>query len=316
VTRRRQGCTAFAALVATAFAGAQAARADSVGDQLSAARLGSGYAQMLNLAATPDVSAARYDVDTRPATTINVVRLPYETTVASLMPGVELLVRAAVGYMSYEGRFPVDIGGPGTGAVDAQWSAASLTGGLGLRVGLGSGWSFLPALDFSVARLENRASYVGSAGPLAPLFDGRLFNWGTDATLVTPNAGLQWLDASAARVLSLRGHVAWSSVRSHGTSDPVLAFDESASAWSVRAERLAPTGIDVFGMPLDWAIVAGAAGFFGPNRDILGFSHVAELGAALEIPVSRRSPGRLRVGASALAGQDVSGWTVSLGMRF
>lgn len=306
----------LAVLSAATLATAPGARADTVSDQLSSARLGAGYAQMLNLAATPDVSAARYNVDTNPSTSINVYRLPYETRVATLVPGVDLLARAAAGYMSLESRFPVSIGGPGTGAIDTRWSAGSIAGGVGLRVALGAGWSLVPAVDVSLARLENEASYSGSAGSLAPLFNGRLFNWGTDATLVTPNAALQWLSATPARVLSLRGHVAWSSVRSRGTSDPVLAFDETASSWSVRAERLAPTGFDAFGTPVDWALVAGGAGFMGPNRNALGFTHVAELGAALEIPVSRQSPGRLRLGASGLFGPDVRGWTLGVGMRF
>ncbi len=306
----------LALLIVVAVSGAQGARADSISDQLSAARLGPGYAQMLNVAATPDVSAARYDVGTNPSSTIDVYRFPYETPIASPAPGVEVLARAAAGYMGFETRFPVNPAGTGSGAIDARWTAASLTAGLGLNIALGRGWTLLPAIDFSLARLENRARYQGGAAPLGPLLDGRLFNWSTDATLVTPSAAVQWLDASPSRVLSLRGHLSWSSIRSHGTSDPALAFNESASGWSVRAERLAPTGFDAFGMPMHWAIVAGGAGFFGPNRNALGFTHVAELGAALEIPVSRQAPTRLRLGASGLIGPDVRGWTLGVGMRF
>jgi hypothetical protein len=74
----------------------------------------------------------------------------------------------------------------------------------------------------------------------------------------------------------------------------------------------------VFQRPLDWVVLAGYAGFFGPNRDALGFTSVAEVGVGVEVPLSKNSekPKRIRLSASYLFGNNVTGWTIGLGLRY
>ena len=64
----------------TALAGALHAQTvpDRVRDQVASARLGAGYAQMINLSATPDLSAASYRIDgIDPGADLDVLRLLY-----------------------------------------------------------------------------------------------------------------------------------------------------------------------------------------------------------------------------------------------
>lgn len=69
--------------------------------------------------------------------------------------------------------------------------------------------------------------------------------------------------------------------------------------------------------PLDGMLFGGDAGFFGPNRDALGFKSVAELGAGVEVPLATgaNASSRVRLGASYLFGPRVEGWSVTLGLR-
>jgi hypothetical protein len=204
------------------------------------------------------------------------------------------------------------------GNIASKWSAYSLTGGLLAKIRFGEGFTLVPALDVGAARLDNHADYTGGATFLQPVLDGLLLNWQSSAWLVTPNLGLEWTHANADRTYSVRGHVAWSWISSFAETDPVLKFNETAGVYSIRAERVAPTGKNIFDRSLGWVLFGGYAGFFGPNRNALGFTSVTEVGIGLEAPLSTSAdkPERLRVGASYLFGPNVTGWTISAGMKF
>jgi hypothetical protein len=295
------------------------APAQSFRDLVASARLGSGYAQMLNLAATPDISAAHFNIqdgESRPS--LDVVRVPYEPRWFDLSKASGLYWKMSGGYLRLDDEFLVNIPSIGAGSISSQWSAYSVTGGLFIKMTLGKGITFAPALDLGVAQLDNRASYQGAAAAVQPLVDGLLFNWRTNATLVTPNAGLEWTHSEDAHRISIRGHIAWSWISSFGESDPVLKFNETAGVYSVRAERIAPARVRLLGREIDWVLNGGYAGFHGANRQALGFTSVAEIGAGIEAPISagREKSNRLRVGASYLFGPKVEGWTISLGLRF
>jgi len=296
-----------------------AAQQQQVRDAVVGARLGAGYAGLLNLAATPDISAATYHV-TNPelATDIDVLRVPYEHRLATLSSKADLYWKVAGAYLTSKQDLPMSIPPFAPGSIDSKWTAYSLTGGLSAKIALGSGFTLVPGLDLSVARLENSADYMGGATLLQPFLDNLLFNWHTNAYLVTPNLGLVWNLVEADRRINVGAHVSWSWISSFDASDSALKFNETMGVYSIRADYAAPTGMKVFQRPLDWVVLTSYAGFFGGNRDALGFTSVAEVGAGVEIPISKNlaNPKRVRISASYLFGDHVTGWTVGLGLRY
>ena len=292
------------------------AAAQSARDVVVGARLGSGYAGLLNLAATPDISAATYDTtDAASEFSIDVLRVPYESRLVTLSSDVDLDWKVAGGYLTAKQDFA---GVNGAGSISSKWSAYSLTGGLVAKIGLGNGFTLAPGLDFSVARLDNHADYAGAATALQPFLDGLLFNWHTDAYLVTPNVGLEWKMTQADRRIGVAGHVAWSWISSFNAQDPALEFNEATGVYSISADYAAPTGMKVFARPLDWLVLGRYAGFFGPNRDALGFTSVTETGVGVELPLSSSAEKskRIRISASYLFGSNVTGWTLGVGLRY
>src|SRR5262245_37023625 len=259
-----------------------AAQQQQVRDAVVGARLGAGYAGLLNLAATPDISAATYHV-TNPelATDIDVLRVPYEHRLATLWDKTDLYGKVAAAYLTSKQDFPMSIPPFAPGSIDSKWTAYSLTGGLFAKIALGSGFTLMPGLDLSVARLENSADYMGGATLLQPFLDNLLFNWHTDAYLVTPNLGLEWKLVEGDRRLSVGGHVSWSWISSFKASNTAIDFNETMGVYSIRADYAAPTGLKVFERPLDWVVLTSYAGFFGGNRHALGFTSVAEVGAGV-----------------------------------
>jgi hypothetical protein len=295
------------------------ASAQSVGDALAGSRIGAGYAQILSLATTPDISTATYDVqgETVPLA-IQVTRAVHEERWSALSERADLYWRVGGGYSRLKADFPVNVPGAGAGSIVSRWSVYSASVGLLAKVRLDDEFTLLPALDIGGAQLQSEADYTGAAARLQPVLRGALFDWTANAFLVTPGLGLDWRRAHGARVTVVRGHVAWSRITSFGAAEPSQRFSEVSGVCSIRAEHLGPTEMRVFDRQIGWVVFGGYSSFLGGNRAALGFSSVAELGAALELPIT---PGdavgrRVRLGASYLSGPDVTGWSVSVGMQY
>jgi len=308
----------FALLACTIGVASAQTTPEDIRPQIASARLGAGYAQMINLAATPDLSAASYRIDeddSRP--TLDVFRAPYQARWFALSPDADLYWRIAGGYLAYKDSFAFDPSPAESGKIRSTWSAYSLSAGLMARISLGQGFTLEPALDLALARLDNSARYEGAASALKPILDGLLFNWNTDAWLATPSLALAWSAGDAAGRTTVRGHVARSWISSFDETDPVQSFDETANIYSLRAEYAKPSDLHAFGRPLHWVVYGGYAGFFGANRDALGFDGVAEIGGGLELPLrADRASERVRLAAGYLRGSNVSGWTIGLSLQY
>lgn len=292
---------------------------DAVRDVVAGADLGKGYAQIINLASTPDISASRYVVDQDEGNfTLEVAQVPYEAKLLSLTPDTDINWRLAGGYLQLAQDVLLD-DLPASGQnIDSKWSAYSVTGGLVARINLGNGFTLLPALDFGVAQLDNKAQYGAAASALRPQLDGLLLNWQTKAWLITPSVGVQWQGADTVHRTRIGGHVARSWINSFDESDPQLRFRETANVYSVHAEYAAPLGMQLASRPLDWVVLGSYAGFFGADRDAMGLQAIAELGLALEVPLAGNDSAsdRVRVGASYLFGPNGKGWTLGLGLQY
>jgi hypothetical protein len=298
---------------------AQEPPSDQVRAQIASARLGAGYAQMINLSATPDLSAASYRIHSiDPSAKLDVLRLPYEAKWFALSPDADLDWRVAAGWLQFKQEFPYATPSATDGNIGSRWTAYSAGAGLGAKYRLGNGLTLEPAIDFGLARLDNRASYNGEATALQPFLDGLLFNWNASAWLVTPSVALGWTAPLASGIATVRGHVARSWIGSFGETDPVQHFNEAANIYSLRAEYLQPTAWKLFDRALAGVAYAGYAGFFGANRDALGFDAVTEVGVGLELPIAadRSRAERARLAAAYLFGPGVEGWSIGVNLQF
>ena len=79
-----------------------------------------------------------------------------------------------------------------------------------------------------------------------------------------------------------------------------------------------PTGLTLVRQPLALVATLGNTTLFGDGRDALGFDYFFEAGLALETRLDNRDwkIKRVRVGAKAIYGEDVTGWSVIFGYRF
>jgi hypothetical protein len=292
---------------------------DDVRAQVAAARIGAGYAQMINLSATPDLSAASYRIDgLDPGADLDVLRLPYQAKWFALSDAADLYWNVEAGWLRFGQDFRWQPTPDAAGTIGSKWTTYSVGAGVRAKVRLGRGFSIEPAFDVALARLQNNTSYGGSTAVLQPVLDGLLFNWNAGAWLVTPGVALEWTDAFGEGRARVRGHVARSWIASFDETDPVQRFREATNIYSVGVEFVQPTAWKAFERRMSWVAYGSYAGFFGANRDVLGFDAVAEVGGGLELPIQPEAPNaeRVRFQAAYLFGSDVRGWTLGLGMQY
>jgi Solitary outer membrane autotransporter beta-barrel domain len=281
-------------------------------------RLGAGYAAMMNFATAPDISAATYNIDSASADdlTLNVYKIPFRHEFTLEGRDWKPLVQASFGYLEYEGQFdflPQE-------SVQADWKSYGGLVGAGVSVPLENGLTIVSALDFGLARLESDADY---RGPIAesiidPALRGVVFDWDADALLVGATMGLDYkrhFDSWA-----LEGHtlLTYNHLETYDSSSDQIAFDANTTTFSLQVDAIKPIDAQVRGYPL--ALVGHFANttFIGNQRDALGFDHFFEAGLALETDISQNGwlVKKLRLGAMAIFGADVTGWSVTFGYRF
>ena len=113
--------------------------------------------------------------------------------------------------------------------------------------------------------------------------------------LVTPGVALEWADAMGAGRTRVRGHVARWWIASFDETDPVQRFREATDVYSVRVEYVHPSDWKAFERRMSWVAYGSYAGFFGANRDVLGFDAVAEVVGGLELSITPDAPKAERV---------------------
>ena len=283
-------------------------------------RLGGAYASIINFAVNPDISAATYHIDAGNLDAsdpeLNVFRLPLRHVFDLDRRGWRPFVEADLAYQSYQ----FDFAAFDTERIDTEWRTYGGTLAVGAEIPTSEELTLVPAVTLGLVHLENDADYTGplSNSLLKPALEGLVFDWDADAWLVGASLGVDYKRALRRFELNVHGSLSHNYIETYDSSSGLLEFDSQATTFTVQAETVHPTTMTVGGYPLALVASLGNTTFIGSNRDALGFEYFFEAGLAFEADVSPKEwpVKKLRLGASAIYGPDVTGWSLIIGYRF
>ena len=280
-----------------------------VTNDLENSNIGAGYAQMLNFFSDPSISASYLEADD--GTEYDVFKLPLQYEVPINDRGWQLALRGTLSHATAENTFSIIEGE----RIEGSWEASSGQLGAGLIVPFTEELSWFVAGQLGVSRLKNEADYRGpiSKDILAPLVDGILFNWDTNATIAGVSGGLDYRQRFADTYnLDLTARYTYSQIDSYSESRDLASFSEDTGTVSITADLDHPWNMALGNLPLFGTVHAGGTAFTGPNRDTLGFSHFYLLGYSIGIKVgeTNRYFDSFSVGAHANFGSDVEGYSL------
>jgi hypothetical protein len=293
---------------------------DEFSRRLGPDRLGGAYASIINFAVNPDISAATYYVDAGDLDAsdpeLNVFRLPLRHVFELDSRGWRPFVEANLAYQSYQ----FDFAAFDTERVDTEWQTygGTLTGGV--EIAASEQLTLVPAVTLGLVHLENDANYTGPRSNLLlqPALEGLVFDWDADAWLVGASLAADYRRGLRNFELSIHGSLTHNYIETYDSSSGLIEFDSQATTFALQAETIHPTTMTAWGYPLALVASLGNTTFIGSDRDALGFEYFFEAGLALEADVSSKEwpVKKLRLGASAIYGPDVKGWSLILGYRF
>jgi hypothetical protein len=309
------------------FAGPVAAQSelDPIIDQIrEAAReaadpnaLGAGYAAMVNFAVVPDISTATYHVNSDAADdpTLRVTRLPLRWTSAREQ-GARPFVQTNLVWQTLDTGF--ELVEPET--VDANWTAYGVSLTAGLELPWGDDWKLIPAVDVGIVRMDSSADYDGPIGNalVKPALEGLVFDWHCYGRVFGASIAAEYRHTFGAFDTMVYASLTANDIDSYDSSSETVDFHDQVGTFDVGIEVVQSTDWSMASMPLALVWLAGGTWFVGNDRDVLGFERFAEAGVAVEGDLSQRGwrIRKLRLGATAIVGPDVTGWSVVLGYRF
>lgn len=286
---------------------------DQIAENLRNSDVGAGYSQMLNFFVDPSISASRLDADD--GTRYDVFKLPLQYEIPVDDGAWQLALRGTLSHASAENEFNIGerISGDGT------WKADSALIGIGAIVPTGERLSWFVGGQFGISRLQNDTSYSGELGDIvAPIFDGVLFNWDTNARIGSLTGGLNYRTQPGDDLdLRINGRYTYSHIASYSESRDLQAFSENAGTLAGSAELEHRYGASLWDLPLFGVARLGATAFTGSNRNALGFNHFYSIGYSVGLNVGKRSRyfEGFTLGGQFNIGNDVDGFSVVLGWQ-
>ena len=288
---------------------------EQVKDDLRNSNIGAGYAQMLNFFVDPSISASRLDADSEDGTRYDVYKLPLQYAFPANDGEWQLVVRGTLSHASAENKFSLIEGE----VIDGTWEADSALIGVGALVPAGENLSWFVGGQFGISRLENEADYRGELSEfLAPILDGILFNWDTNARISSLTGGLDYHTRFADQYeVTLNGRYTYSHIASYSESRDLQSFSEDTGTLAASADIEHPWGTSLGDVPLFGVARLGATAFTGPSRKALGFSHFYSIGYSVGLDVAERSRyfEDFTLGAQYNFGKDVDGFSLVFGWQ-
>ncbi len=278
----------------------------------------SQFAQLLAFETEPDISGSTFYIDDGIDTEMDVYKLPLQTKLFS-SNGNDYYGRLGLNYATLKSADVLD-GLFIDNRIDSKWKTYSGTLGLIADVPVNDDLVITFAVDAGIARLENEANYRGDlVADLAPLMDGILFNWTTNASIVSGVTGLKYKKSLTTVDLDLQAHYTHSYVSSFSESRDFSGFSEHTNTLGLSADVTHPLNTKAMGYPLSGIIHMGYVAFMGNNREAMGFSNYGELGYSIKFDISNESlPVKsFNLGAKGIMGDNnLIGWSLILGYKF
>jgi hypothetical protein len=276
-----------------------------------------GALAMMQYCLTPEVTTSSLSINAGGAGVngLSLYQLGGGFTLSKLFP---LYLEGNAAFSRYD---PVFISSRGT--VQAQvpviWKSAVGTGGIGWDFPIAPELVLRPIANLSLGRVVSEISVAGSVSDgetgqeIEFLKQGQLNAVGYGGSLMLDYE--HYRETYEIDVEARLTNIWLQSTR--GTSGAVKgsALSQSASLWT---RWRAPTGLRALDRPVRYVLEYAYSYYFGPDGDMVGFNHLNSLGAGLELDIGVLDPlfTRVRLMGRYRFGENVTGWTVGLGISF
>lgn len=269
--------------------------------------LGSGYAHLLAVAAEPEIAVATIDIDHDDPTikdaSLKGIHIPLYREFDINGSDNRWYLQGSLGYVTLEEEHNIPISVlDETLGIDYEWTAYSGLLESGLVLPMGHGFSFAPGLSVGLSRLENTGDFSIKLFEdlVAPIADGILYNWSTNAVLSRAHLALRYDQQHGSYRIKSSAHLTYSHVDSYNESSRFNGFTDHSGAAVFKLDVSRRINSRKAERPIHLIGHLGGTSFLGDTRDELGFSSFGEAGLSLGIS-------KYAAGVLVVFGDDVDG---------
>ena len=302
----------LSAMVAACILAASWTNADTEDiEDLDEHQTGAGYAHLISFEAEPEIAAANYTVDAEDSSVgdadINSFKLPLYREFSNEDHDWKWYAQGSLSYLTLDQTLRFNLAPDQKESMDMEWTAYGGLVEAGFIFPLSGGFSLVSGMGLGVSHLENDADFSSPLleQVLPPEFDGRLYDWDTNAALVRGTLGLRYDQLHEDFRVKGSANLSYSYIDSFDESSNFSGFDDHASTFTFKLDARYPLDRQIRKHPLYLIGHIGNTTFIGSNRNSLGFKYFNELGASLGAE-------KITFGALVLLGSDVDGWSVVL----
>lgn len=272
--------------------------------------LGSAYAHLLAVAAEPEVSIARLDIDSdspnQEDSTLKGAHIPLYREFEIKGRDWHWYLQGSLGYAILTDETSLELTADQLLGIDFEWTAYSGLVESGLVFPLGHGFSLAPGFSVGVSRLESDADFSSAVleDLLAPDFEGVLYNWSTNALLSRAHLALRYDQQHGHYRIKSAAHLTYSHVDSYSESSHFTGFTDHSGAAVLKLDLSRRINSEQAKRPIRLIGHLGGTSFIGDTRDELGFSSFGEVG--LSLGISQYAAGVLAVFGSSVEGVSLT----------
>lgn len=322
-------CFCLAAPAATAMAynvtpaQIEALREQARRDMQASSSFANTIAGVINLTLSPDLSSAFYNVEFpgEPDVDFSTTKLPVYYSFDKEGRSWSPYLGVVLGYLNAKTK--VDQISQTFGEKmrwDSDWKGYSGMLEGGCKFTFAGGLFLAPGISAGLARLRNSVTYLNdfSREVAAPVLNGLTANFSITALMLSGILSGGYDGKLGALDLKVLAKYTHSYVESIETDDPAQEFNDDIDSVAGRVTLGGPLVVSLAGNPMLWQAFLGGMHLVGQDQEVMGWTYYGELGATIGLDIRRFGLplSALRLGASLIRGDNISGWSIVLGYTF
>ncbi|MTC46836.1 hypothetical protein GKR71_13445 [Providencia sp. wls1922] len=272
--------------------------------------LNAGYAKLLALSLTDDISASKLNSD---GFNYEKYSLPYEFKNLYVTDDYSFSIQLKSNYLKVKSSL---INIDSVGDLRARWDILSISASPKVTYQINERLRLENELEFGYANMSNKSSFHGSQLMRDTLRDEGLLDWNMNSFHITPKIGLKntnKLDNNDE--INMYGHVSYMFANGFG-NEKKLNINSNTGTWSIGGEYIMTDLISLNSINFNLILSNDLGGFYGNDYRELSFGFINNTSLALETPINiYDSQVKVRAGVGYLSSDNAHGIALTLGIR-
>lgn len=279
-------------------------------DSFSDKALTAGYAKLIALSSTNDISASTLHSD---GLEYSKYSLPYTFKNIYNEGDYSFNIQIRGNYLKVKSDV-IDINSSNT--LRSRWNILNLTTSPQITYNIDKNLSLEGEIELGYSNMKNTSSFHGEDDIKIGLREEKLLDWDINAVNITPKIGIVNKNTlNNGDKIKLHTHVSYMFMESVGNKSDIK-INNNIGTWSTGGEYTITNAFAIKDNPFDIIVSNDIGGFYGNSYRDLSFGFINNTSLALETPIDiNNTEFKIKVGLGYLYSDNAHGMTFIIGIN-